>query len=49
VLAKCSHSNSKCQLISRMEIAARSLCLLDDVGVLLVGGKNGVLYMLRWP
>ena len=50
VLSKCSiNSNGRCEVVSKMEVSARSVCLCPDIGVLLLGGANGVLYLLRWP
>lgn len=50
VLAKSNiNTKNRCEVISKIEIAATSAYLLAEIGVLLVGGKDGVLHMLKWP
>lgn len=50
VLDKCNiNTKNKCEIVSKIEVNASSLFLLPEIGILFVGGRNGVIHMLKWP
>lgn len=43
------NSNSKCEVVSKIQITASSLLAAPEIGVCFVGSDSGSLYLLQWP